>query len=97
MTTDDHVVRYHEHVSTKSYEELVAAFEEAVDAVDPAAIADTITAASKSADSRQTWETATKSLPGGESPFLSPPRSRVGFVVSNSVDATGDWGVGTPA
>src|SRR5258706_16060559 len=30
MTVNDHVVRYQEHVSTKSYEELVAAFEEAV-------------------------------------------------------------------
>jgi hypothetical protein len=28
MTVNDHVVRYQEHVSTKSYEELVAAFEE---------------------------------------------------------------------
>jgi len=30
MTVNDHVVRYQEHVSTKSYEELVAAFEETV-------------------------------------------------------------------
>ena len=30
MTVNDHVVRYQEHVSTKSYDELVAAFEEAV-------------------------------------------------------------------
>lgn len=64
MTTNDHVVRYHEHVSAKSYEELIADFEDAVDAADPAAIADTLTAASNSTDSRQIWETATKSLPG---------------------------------
>ena len=38
--------------------------EDAVDAADPAAIADTFTAASNSTGSRQTWETATKSLPG---------------------------------
>jgi hypothetical protein len=64
VTTNDHVVRYHEHVSTKSYEELIAAFEDAVAEADPAAIADTVTAASNSTDSRQTWESATKSLPG---------------------------------
>ena len=33
----------------------------------------------------------------GESPFLSPPVSRVGFVDPDSVDLAGHRGVGAPA
>jgi hypothetical protein len=64
MTTNDHVVRYHEHVSTKSYEELIAAFEDAVGDAESGQLPAAFTAASNSADGRETWEAAMQSLFG---------------------------------
>lgn len=64
MTVIDHMVRYQEHVSTKSYDELIADFEAVVSDGDAAQLTKTLSAVSNTADSRQTWEVATKSLPG---------------------------------
>ena len=70
MTVSDHVVRYQEHVSSKSYEELVAAFEAAVADRRHGEFAEAFTRAAGSDNSRETWERALTAL-FGPSGFMS--------------------------
>ncbi len=58
MTVNDHVVRYQEHVSTKSYEELVAAFEETVPDAGSGEPTRTLERVRDSENSRAGWEAA---------------------------------------
>jgi uncharacterized protein (DUF302 family) len=60
MTISDHLVRYQEHVSTKSYEELVAAFEAAVAPAENGEFARAFAAS----DTREEWEAACAGLFG---------------------------------
>src|SRR5260370_23812543 len=64
MTVNDHVVRYQEHVSTKSYEELIAAFEEAVADAGPGEPSRTLERVRSGENSREAWEAAFAPLLG---------------------------------
>ena len=64
MTISDHVVSYHEHVSAKSYEELVAAFEAVVADRQHGEFQSAFADADRSADSSESWEKALGSLFG---------------------------------
>ena len=64
MTVNDHVVRYQEHVSTKSYDELVAAFEEAVPDAGPGEPTRTLERVRDGDNSREAWEAAVAPLFG---------------------------------
>ena len=64
MTVNDHVVRYQEHVSTKSYEELVAAFEETVPDAGSGEPTRTLERVRDSENSRAAWEAALAPLFG---------------------------------
>lgn len=64
MTVNDHVVRYQEHVSTKSYEELVAAFEETVPDAGSGEPTRTLERVRDSENSRAAWEAAVAPLFG---------------------------------
>jgi uncharacterized protein (DUF302 family) len=70
MTINDHVVRYQEHVTGKTYEELVAAFEEAVANAESGEFARAFQTAKHDENSRQNWEAACRSL-FGPSGFMS--------------------------
>jgi hypothetical protein len=63
MTAIDHVVRYREHVSSKSYDELVAAFEAGV-ADGTGRFSSVFQEASSSENSRQVWESGMNNLAG---------------------------------
>ena len=85
MTVHDHVVRYQEHISDKSYEELVAAFESmVVDA--PTVFEEDFQRAAESDNSREFWEETLKSRMGPS-----------GFMAALSVDfgTVSGW-YGTP-
>jgi hypothetical protein len=56
MTIHDHVVRYQEHSSTKSYEELVDEFEQAVGDAESGEVARIFIEADNSKNSRAIWE-----------------------------------------
>jgi hypothetical protein len=64
MTVNDHVVRYQEHISTKSYEELVAAFEETVPDAGPGEPTRTLERVRDGENSREAWEAAVAPLFG---------------------------------
>jgi hypothetical protein len=64
MTIDDHVVRYQEHVTSKTYEELVAAFEAAVADAESGEFARAFETARRDENSRESWEAACRSLFG---------------------------------
>ena len=64
MTVNDHVVRYQEHVSTKSFDELVAAFEEAVPDAGPGEPTRTLERVRDGDNSREAWEAAVAPLFG---------------------------------
>ena len=64
MTVNDHVVRYQEHVSTKSYEELIAAFEETVPDAGSGEPARALERVRDSENSRAAWEAAVAPLFG---------------------------------
>lgn len=64
MTVNDHVVRYQEHVSTKSYDELVAAFEEAVPDAGPGEPTRTLERVREGDNTREAWEAAVAPLFG---------------------------------
>jgi hypothetical protein len=64
MTAIDYVVRYQEHLSGKSYEELLAGFEEAVADAESGQFARVFQAAAGSEHSRETWEAPLKPLLG---------------------------------
>jgi len=64
MTVNDHVVRYQEHVSSKSYDELVAAFEEAVPDAGPGEPTRTLERVRDGDNSREAWEAAVAPLFG---------------------------------
>ena len=74
MTVNDHVVRYQEHVSTKSYEELVAAFEETVPDAGSGEPTRTLERVRDSENSRAAWEAAVAPLfgPSGFTPRVLP-------------------------
>ena len=64
MTVNDRVVRYQEHVSTKSYEELVAAFEETGPDAGSGEPTRTLGRVRDSENSRAAWEAAVAPLFG---------------------------------
>ena len=74
MTVNDHVVRYQEHVSTKSYEELVAAFEETGPDAGSGEPTRTLGRVRDSENSRAAWEAAVAPLfgPSGFTPRVLP-------------------------
>jgi hypothetical protein len=73
MTTNDHLIRYQEHVTTKSYEELIAAFEAAVADAESGEVAEAFRRASSSENPLETWEAAMTPLfgPSGFARVLS--------------------------
>ena len=87
MTVNDYVVRYQEHVSTKSYEELIAAFEEAVADAGPGEPSRTLERVRNGENTREAWEAAF-------APLLGPS----GFTRAFSLDTgqLSSW-YGTPA
>jgi hypothetical protein len=70
MTISDHVVRYYEHASTKSYEDLVAAFEAAVADRQHGEFQEAFARAARSDNSRESWEDSLGAL-FGPSGFMS--------------------------
>ncbi|HEX3789712.1 MAG TPA: DUF302 domain-containing protein [Pseudonocardiaceae bacterium] len=64
MTINDHVIRYQEHATEKTYEELVAAFEAAVADAESGEFARAFEAAKHDANSRESWEAACRELFG---------------------------------
>jgi hypothetical protein len=75
VTVNDHVVRYLEHASTKSYEQLVADFEQAVGDLGPGEPARTLQRVRNGENTREAWEAAI-------APMLGPS----GFARAFSLD-----------
>jgi len=107
MTVNDHVVRYQEHVSTKSYEELVAAFEETGPDAGSGEPTRTLGRVRDSENSRAAWEAAVAPLfgPSGFTRVFSLDTGRIiswygkpakGPQIGRSADSTSaDWSSGT--